>query len=281
MISIKQKLAHYAWDIAYGVYSDKIVTEGLKGVKLHIVRNPYKNKWFADPFILEEDDENIQFLVEEFDYSVGRGRIARLMVDKKDNKIIECSIILDLPTHLSFPAIYRVDGEVYVHPENSASGVSYIYRYDREEDKLVEPQQIVKEPIADAIILKEGENYRMYATRVPNTNGCTLHEYVSNRLFGPYNHVGEYSFDKNTARMAGMFLTLANGQTIRPAQDCFGGYGKAVVMYEGHNPICRFEPISYRYAGLHTFNTLNGTFVIDCKRYDYPLIYKLSRLLKK
>ena len=112
MISIKQKLAHYAWDIAYGVYSDKIVTEGLKGVKLHIVRNPYKNKWFADPFILEEDDENIQFLVEEFDYSVGRGRIARLMVDKKDNKIIECSIILDLPTHLSFPAIYRVDGEV-------------------------------------------------------------------------------------------------------------------------------------------------------------------------
>ena len=70
MISIKQKLAHYAWDIAYGVYSDKIVTEGLKGVKLHIVRNPYKNKWFADPFILEEDDESIQFLVEEFDYSV-------------------------------------------------------------------------------------------------------------------------------------------------------------------------------------------------------------------
>ena len=281
MIKINRILAHYTWDIAYGAYSDSIVTQGLEGVKLHIVKNPYRNKWFADPFILEEDEERIQFLVEEFDYYVGRGRIARLIVDKKNDKIIDCSIILDLPTHLSFPVIYRVDGEVYVHPENSASGASFIYRYDRTKEKLVEPQLMVNEPIADAIILKEGEVYRMYATRVPDTNGCTLHEYISKDLFGPYEHIGEDSFDKNTARMAGKFLLLSDGQIIRPAQDCYGGYGKAVVMYNGHTPICRLEPTSYKYAGIHTFNTLHGTFVIDYKKYDHPLIYNFSRLLKK
>ena len=280
MNSIKQKLAHYTWDIAYGIYSERIVTEGLKGIKLHIVSNPYKNKWFADPFILEEDDENIQFLVEEFDYSVRRGRIARLMVNKKDNEIKECSIILDLPTHLSFPVIYHVDGEIYVHPENSASGSSYIYRYDRAADKLVEPKLMVNEPIADAIILKDGDNYRMYATRFPDTNRCTLHEYVSNSLFGPYIHIGEDSFDKNTARMAGMFLTLADGQIIRPAQDCFGDYGKAVIMYDGHVELCRLSPTSYKHAGIHTFNTLGQTFVIDIKKYDFPLLYKLIRAIK-
>ena len=280
MNSIKQKLAHYTWDIAYGIYSERVVTERLKGIKLHIVSNPYKNKWFADPFILEEDDENIQFLVEEFDYSVGRGRIARIMVNKKDNEIKECSIILDLPTHLSFPVIYHVDGEIYVHPENSASGGSYIYRYDKVADKLVEPKLMVNEPIADAIILKDGDNYRMYATRVPDTNGCTLHEYVSNSLFGPYNHIGEDSFDKNTARMAGMFLTLADGQIIRPAQDCFGDYGKAVIMYDGHVELCRLSPTSYKHAGIHTFNTLGQTFVIDIKKYDFPLLYKLIRAIK-
>lgn len=279
-MSIKQKIMHYTWDLAYGVYNDVIIKNGLKGVRYNIVKNPYPNKWFADPFILEEDDENIQFLVEEFDYSVGRGRIARLVVDKKDNEIKECSIILDLPTHLSFPVIYHVDGEIYVHPENSASGSSYIYRYDRAEDKLVEPQLMVNEPIADAIILKDGDNYRMYATRVPDTNGCTLHEYVSNRIFGPYNHVGEDSFDKNTARMAGMFLTLADGQIIRPAQDCFGDYGKAVIMYNGHVELCRLFPTSYKHAGIHTFNTLGQTFVIDIKKYDYPLLYKLIRAIK-
>lgn len=273
-------MMHYSWDLAYGAYDENITQTGINGIKLSFVKNPYTDKWFADPFILEEDAKCIQFLVEEFDYSIGRGRIARLLVNKEDNEIKECSIILDLPTHLSFPVIYRVDGEIYVHPENSASGSSYIYRYDKVEDKLVEPKLMVNEPIADAIILKDGDSYRMYATRVPDTNGCTLHEYVSHSLFGPYNHVGEDSFDKNTARMAGMFLTLANGQTIRPAQDCFGDYGKAVIMYDGHVELCRLSPTSYKHAGIHTFNTLGQTFVIDIKKYDFPLLYKLIRAIK-
>lgn len=277
---VKQKFAHYSWDIAYGIYSDRIINNGLKGIKLNVVRNPYKNKWFADPFILEENEKVIQFLVEEFDYSVGRGRIARLTVCKSTNKIEECSIILDLPTHLSFPVIYRMNNEVYVHPENSASGASYIYRYDSFTDKLVEPQNIVNEPIADAVIRKDGEMYRMYATRVPDTNGCVLHEYISKSLFGPYSHFGEKFFENNTARMAGMFLKNDNGQIIRPAQNCFGGYGRAVIMYDGYKQLCRLEPTSYRYAGIHTFNTLDGTFVIDYKKYDYPLIYNFSKLLK-
>ena len=282
MSSLKDKFAHYAWDLAYGTYSEKIILEGLKGVKINVVKHPYKNKWFADPFILEEDENYIQFLVEEFDYGVGRGRIARLNISKKDKKIVVCSIILDLPTHLSFPVIYHVGGEVYVHPENSASGASYIYRYDSTADKLVEPKLMVGEPIADAIIRKDGDRYHMFATRVPETNGCTLHEYISENLFGPYKHVGEETFEKNTARMAGMFLQGTDGSTIvRPAQDCFGGYGKAVIMYDGHKPLCRIEPIAYKYAGIHTFNTHGGSFVIDYKKYDYPLIYKLIRMLKK
>lgn len=281
MSSLKVKFAHYTWDIAYGTYLDSIITDGLKGVRVNVVKNPYKNKWFADPFILEEDENAIHFLVEEFDYSIGRGRIARLKVNKKNNKIIECSIILDLPTHLSFPVIYRVDGGVYVHPENSASGASYVYRYDRASDKLVEPILMLEEPIADAIIRKDGEVYRMFATRVPETNGCTLHEYTSENLFGSYQHVGEETFERNTARMAGMFLTAFDGRTIRPAQDCFGGYGKAVIMYDGRQQLCRIEPTSYKYAGIHTFNTFNSSFVIDYKKYDYPYLYKLMKILNK
>lgn len=281
MNPIKVKLAHYSWDIAYGEYSDKIIHDGLKGVKINLVRNPYKNKWFADPFILEEDNKRIQFLVEEFDYEVGRGRIARLSVNKKDNRIMECSIILDLPTHLSFPVIYRSGGETYVHPENSASGASYIYRYDQESDKLIEPKLMVDEPIADAIIRKDGDAYHMFATRVPETNGNTLHEYSSKALLGPYKHVGDEIYEKNTARMAGLFLKSADGHIVRPAQDCFGGYGKAVIMYDGHKQLCRIKANKYKYAGIHTFNTFEGSFVIDYKKYDYPLIYKLSRMLRK
>lgn len=278
---IKEKLAHYTWDIAYGTFSDSILKDGLTGIKINIIKNHYKNKWFADPFILEENEHYIQFLVEEFDYSIGRGRIARLNVRKKDNRIVECSIILDLPTHLSFPVIYRIDGEVYVHPENSASGASFIYLYDRVAEKLVNPKLVVNEPIVDAVIRKEGDKYRMFATRVPEINGCTLHEYSSKSLFGIYQHVAEETYEKNTARMAGMFLQLSSGEIIRPAQDCFRGYGKAIVMYDGHKQLLKIEPTNYKYAGIHTFNTYEGSFVVDYKKYDYPLIYKLTRKFKK
>lgn len=280
MISIKKRLAHYAWDIAYGTYSNTILNDGLNGIKINVIRNHYKNKWFADPFILDVDQNNIKLLVEEFDNNVGRGRIARLNISKKNNEINECSIILDLPTHLSFPAIYRVDGEIYVHPENSASGASYIYRYDMITDKLIEPKLIVNEPIADAIIRKDGDLYHMFATRVPDTNGCTLHKYSSKNLFGIYQHFAKETYKNNTARMAGMFLISSNGEIIRPAQDCSSEYGKAVILYNGQNQLCRIEPTNSKYAGIHTFNTYKGSFVIDYKKYDYPLIYKLIRMLK-
>lgn len=280
MRMIKRKLAHYSWCLAYGTYIESIISKSLVGVDLNIVKNPYQNKWFADPFILEEDSDSIQFLVEEFDYSIGRGRIARLLVDKKDKEIKECSIILDLPTHLSFPVIYRIDNEVFVHPENSASGASFIYRYDREADKLIEPKLMVDEPITDAIIRHNGEGYSMFATRVPDSNGCTLQEYKSCNLFGPYCHVRDEMYEKNTARMAGMFIETGN-RNIRPAQDCYGDYGKAVIMYDGHRELSRIAPSGYKYAGIHTFNTLGNTFVIDMKKYDYPILHRIIRLIRK
>lgn len=275
-MGIKQKIMHYTWDLAYGEFSISILKNGLNGVKLNYIRNPYPDKWFADPFILEEDSTSIQFLVEEFDYSVGRGRIARLVVDKDDNEIKECSIILDLPTHLSFPVIYRVDDEIFVHPENSASGASYIYRYDRKMDKLVDRRLIIKQPIADAIIRQLDDCYIMYATRNPNANGCELIEYRSSSLFGPYTEFPPLHFELNTARMAGMFIG-----DVRPAQDCYRDYGKAVVLYIDKNIQCRIEPTNWRHAGIHTFNTLNQTFVIDIKKYDYPLLYKIIRKIRK
>ena len=169
-----------------------------------------------------------------------------------------------------------MDNEIYVHPENSASGASYMYRYDRKIDKLVEPRLIIKQPIADAIIRQVDNCYIMYATRNPNANGCELIEYRSSSLFGPYTEYPPLHFELNTARMAGMFIG-----DIRPAQDCYRDYGKAVVLYNDKNVQCRIEPTNWRYAGIHTFNTLNQTFVIDIKKYDYPLLYKIIRKIRK
>lgn len=279
--SIKKKLSAYTWDIAYGKYDEEIMTKGVNWEGLHIVRNPYKTKWFADPFILTENNDAIQFLVEEFDSNVKKGRIARIVVDKAKDEITECHIILELPTHLSFPSIYRIENEIYVHPENSASGKSTIYRYDVLEDKLVEPIVLVNAPLTDAIIRNEGGRFFMYATEIPKQAGPKLAVFDSESILLPFKKMKEIDFGNRTARMAGQFLKTSNGE-IRPAQDCIYDYGEAVLFYKEYEKMSEIRPKGWRYEGLHTFNTFGTSFVIDLKKYDYAWVhYLLKTLVRK
>lgn len=274
---IKVKLLHYTWTIAYGQYDESIITKGIDASKIHIVNNPYKEKWFADPFILEEDEQCIHFLVEEFDKKVGRGRIAHIIVDKKKNIVTDCIIILEQSTHLSFPAIYRIDGKIYVHPENYASGRSCIYEYDRTFDRLIKPIVISEKPLTDAIITSTNEGFKLYSTLGTDPNGSILSVSFSNSFWGPYEEIGAEQYPNNTARMAGYLLATKDGM-VRPAQNCEGAYGKNVFFYKDKNEIGGLYPW-WPYSGLHTFNTYGKSFVIDLKKYDFPFVYKIKNLI--
>lgn len=275
----KEWLLHYSWDLAFGDYNEKIITNGLSKTDIKIIKNPYKNKWFADPFILDENDSTLFLLVEEFDYTINRGRIARLSINKNSQKIEECKIILDLPTHLSFPAIYSSGDDIWVLPENSKSGYSYIYRYDKDRDLLVDQRLIMDEPLVDAIICQEGEKYLMYATKEDNPNGDELHNYEADDFFGPYSEKLIEKMPSNYARMAG-YMILKGGEKIRPAQNCNGAYGRAVFFVKDKDIVGKVVPNSIKHAGVHTFNTNGKTFIIDLKRYDFPYLYWIKEKLK-
>ncbi len=277
--SVKESLLHYTWDLAYGEYDERIIHQGLDSAKLHIVKNPYKKKWFADPFILRNDRKRLHLLVEEFDSAIQRGRIAHLVIDKEKDVIEDCKIILDLPTHLSFPAIYRMGDEVIVHPENFHSGKSYMYKYDQASDALVDPICVCDDPISDAVIIGNGECFEMYATREPIPNGNTLVRYNSACFTGPYKETEQILFEGNHARMAGAFIHTGTG-LIRPAQDCDGAYGKAVLFMNDDKVVSELRPKGVKFAGIHTFNTLGNTFVVDLKKYDFELFYYLKTKLK-
>lgn len=279
---IRNKLAEYVWDLAIGHYDENIVSNGVDWTELKYIRNPYKKKWFADPFILDENSENIQLLVEEFDSDINKGRIARITISKENYTIVDCTIILELDTHLSFPVIYRIADDVYVHPENSASGKSTIYRYDEQQDKLVEPVVLVNEPLVDAAIVRKEGAYFMYSTLLSQNSGPELHVFQSQSLTQPFIKCDVLDFGKRTARMAGALLETSQG-LIRPAQDCTHDYGEAVLFYSGMDLVGEIRPVSNgKYAGTHTFNILNDTFVVDLKRYKYYYIRNLAnKFLKK
>lgn len=283
---LSAKFMHFSWDLAFMEY-DGLVNEQLLYKQYKVIKNPYKNKWFADPFILCSNKDSAELLVEEFDYDIGRGRIAKLVIDKEKNTIADCKILLDLPSHLSFPAIYRINETIYVVPENSASGSSTLYKYDTHESKLIKIQQVSELPLVDSVFLKSEDGSYVFATQMPNPNGCVLRCFKCDSIKGPYTHFKDFCFSSNIGRMGGAFIESENTY-IRPAQNCNGDYGKSIIFQKvslGNNiefdTLFELKPKEFKYQGIHTFNVFNDIAVIDLKKYDHPYLYSIRCFIKR
>lgn len=247
---------------------------------IHWISNgKYTDKWFADPFILSYDDKVITLLVEEFDYQVHRGRLARLLVDKANWRIIDCKIILDLPTHLSFPMIWRKNGKVYVCPENFHSGKWDMYEYNVQKEELSFVRTLMNEKLTDATIFEhEGETY-LLSTYDPTPNGKVLS--IWKMVGKDFEHVQNVVFEEKIARNAGNIFSW-DGKLIRPAQECNQIYGHAMVFQEitiqggqfSFKELYRYYPTHPSFKiGTHTYNQSEGEMaVIDVKGRRYPVM---------
>lgn len=279
------------WNL--GFITDDI-TDVIKSDKLNIhwMKHNYTDRWFADPYLLEVTDKQIVVLVEEFCYKLRKGRIARLVVSRPDYVLQDMKIILELPTHLSFPVIYRKDNEVYVMPENSKSGGIFIYRYDDQNFKLEKVQEVSMLPLTDATIvkLKSGEEY-VFSTKLPNPNGDELQIYSfdGKTMLMDEKPIASVSFPSNIARNAGDAFYI-DEQMYRPAQDCNKCYGNGIVIQkvnkEGNTFM--FETINSFHSdnpdyslGYHTFNMKKGLIVVDGHRYRFPKMVQLLNFLSK
>lgn len=248
-----------------------------------------EKRWFADPFILDVTNHEIMILVEEMEFNREKGRIAWLRVDKKTYDLLEYKILLELESHLSFPAIIRRNDEVYVYPENSESGKLSLYRYDFSKNVLVEEKEMISLPLTDAIYYRVKNGEYILSTKMPDPNGGCLCIYKKGSD-GNYMQTQSVLFSDNTARNAGDIFCLG-GKLIRPAQNCNEYYGKGIAFQEvsNINSIFSFKELGRvsvpkGYNGMHTFNTYKGVTVVDLRRPVHPFIHstflKMRRLFK-
>ena len=277
----KKQIQESAWLL--GICENSF--EDLKENRIHWISNgKYEGKkWFADPFILDYDEKTIHLLVEEFDYKTHRGRIAKLAIDRVRWEVEDCKIILDLPTHLSFPMIWRENGNIYVCPENYKSGGWSIYRYDVVEKKLDYIKKISEEKLTDAIIWQNGNDYYLLSTFEPRPNGPELTIWKSDSLTGRYEEMQRIKFKENLGRNAGMIFRYDN-KWIRPAQESNHVYGHSISFQEvslQNDEFCfeethRFHtPHPVYDAGTHTYNQYKDMAVIDVKGYRYKKTAKI------
>ena len=283
------ELRHNLWNLGF-------IEEGLedtlksKNPKIHWVKKRINDRWFADPFILEVTESEIIILAEEYCYDVRRGRIARVVIDRKIYEEKNFEIILDLPTHLSFPFIFRQNDKVYLMPENSASGCSTIYEYDDASRKLTPLHHLAEESFADATIFEmDGKSY-LCTTMLPDTNSTSVNIYSFDKEnLKVVDRIAIVEFPIVCGRNAGEVFSV-DGQLYRPAQDCTLCYGHGVIlqkmtMKDGEwkfEDVNSFYPNTFNYnQGVHTFNNYKGLIVIDARGYRNPVIGRILTFLFK
>lgn len=243
-----------------------------------------KDRWFADPFILDVTDDEILLLVEDYAYATKKGFISLLHINKSTLGIVSRKVLLELPTHLSFPAIWRKDGHVYVYPESAQSGKLDMYEYDAVKEKLTFVKTICDDVVWDSYITETfGEPLMFTAAHDDNVLDIYSWEEKKDR-FVPYQQIAS---DKPNSRMGGALFEY-KGQYYYPAQNCEITYGGSldIKRIELENEMVRVVEIvkhikspNNRYPiGLHTLNAYKGIVVIDVKGYRYR---KLGELIAK
>ena len=275
----------YKWDLGIAFEAEGHRYDASEW-NFHIIKAP-KDRWFADPLILDVTDTVIIVLVEEFSYRINRGRLAKLIIGKETFQLKSMKIVLDLNTHLSFPAILRDGTDIYIYPENSASGSSMLYKYNSEDDSVSVIKQLSNQPLTDAIITKIDDSSYIFTTEIPTQNGNKLSIYTALDDMESYKLIQNITLFDNTARSAGDIF-VDNGKIVRPAQNCNGGYGVGLVFQEiikdskgdfVHTVLVRRKPIK-NYIGMHTYNQYKGCYVVDLHARRYPYLHKCLQFLK-
>lgn len=295
-MGLRKYLNNSNWNIGFAeITPDELISQK-KLPKIKWVKHPYRDRFFADPFILDVNDSVISVLVEELIFG-HKGTIIQLDIDRKTFRLLNRTEILRKDTHLSYPLIIKKQDTVYVYPENGESGSHSEYIYNKDNHVLVYSKEICGEPLTDATPLTfEGNNY-LFSTRMPDSLK-DAHLYIHDRELEKYVITDESPVVKESknARMGGNFFE-SKGETYRPAQNCSKRYGGSLGIYkvESINPFKEkkcFElmPSSWRYnLGIHTlnFDIDHNLAVVDSYGYLYPLrgrlmmmLYRLKHLIK-
>lgn len=286
--NIIRSLKDLRWNIGF---IDNSVDDLLSGdkPKVRLMKHKYKDRWFADPFILDVTDTRIYVLVEEMMYPDYKGRISKLSIDKRSLELLEITPLLTLDTHLSYPIIIRKDNKVFVYPESGDSGKLMMYEYDMQKERLVPIECICEEPLGDATITKLFCEEYMFCTRKANYNGSELCVYKRKESSTTFDFYKSYDFGEKIARPAGDFFEY-NGKVYRPSQDCNKNYGHGTVIQEvslengefRFNEVTRYESSVEDYTmGIHTLNFYKGLGVVDVEGFIHtfwgPILYNLRR----
>lgn len=283
---IYKELTSVHWEIGFLDNTLEGIVNG-EELRLTLVTHDYPDSWFADPFILDVTDDTIVVLVEEVTKKIQKGRITKLVIDRRTNHVVEKKIILERPGHLSFPIIYRLNDKVYIYPENSADGSLNIYEYSFQNDSVTLIHELSDRPLTDAVFTDLFGKSQLFTTEADYANGFQLDQYEWDCEKKKFVFVTSSIFSEHIARMAGYFFTV-NGKVYRPAQESNTNYGHGISLQETsfNNGKWEFKEVRRMVSphpkltrSFHTLNSYKGVIVVDVLGKRYPIANRVISFL--
>lgn len=287
-MGVVNRLTYHTWNIGFVEADVKdIVTNNTTQVNVHWVKHPYKDRFFADPFILSVDEKEIKVLVEDFPYYDKRGMISLLTIDRKTYELLEKKVILRQPYHMSYPFIMRKsNGELWVAPEASMSGNLYYYSINPDTMMLENQRVLVPEPLLDSTIVEHDGHWWLFCTKRGEDSNTNLYIYYAESPEGPWlaHAKNPVIKDASMARPAGCFVK--NGDSLyRVIQKCDIRYGEAINVTkvekltsaefkESFAKEIRAQKDEYSEC-FHTINGLNRITVVDGLRFQFAPLRRI------
>lgn len=196
---------------------------------------PPKDRFWADPFIVEENGVYYVF-VEELKYWEGKGYISVIELKEEVSKPLKSQKILEQPYHLSYPFIFKLKDTYYMIPESIANKTIALYKCEDFPLKWRYCSTLMENVIAaDSTIKFHDGKYWLFTLIEPEqgiTTNKDLHIFYSDDLLS--NHWVAHSANPvvsnvSSARPAGNIFE-DKGVLYRPSQDCSKRYGWAMCV---------------------------------------------------
>lgn len=271
-----------------------VLKEGIKKDDITWLKHSYKDRFFADPFLIKEDTVFYYILVEEFIFWEEKGKITLLKVRKTDFTLIEKKIVIEESTHLSFP-FCELNGNTII-PESVLSGKTKEYSIDLDTMSVKSSEVILDEGLVDAVFYKDKKGNKWILTTKTNNPKEDLYIYLWNEdRYMPVSDGNVVKHSIEEARSAGRVFEF-EGSTYRPVQDSTGRYGKQTrIMKIGSLDKEVYEANSVQVISgkdnkpynetLHTFNVYEDCIIVDGSkdyfRFPMKILYKKFKWLFK
>jgi hypothetical protein len=269
---LRRRLRREQWIVAFSFDGD---IDNLR--KFHRIVPP-RDRFWADPFVVSDGDRAHLF-VEELVYSEDRGTLA-VMEIRRDGTFSAPRRILDKPYHLSFPGVFRWNGEYYMLPETGENGTLELYRAKQFPYEWELAHVLVRDMrAADATMFEDGGSWWLFFSKAPD--GFTFDEL---NLFHAPSPPGPWTphprnpivTDVTTGRCAGRPFRR-DGKLYRVAQNGARRYGGSMNVLE----ITRLSVDDYaerfvraiqpdwmpHLSATHTLNVDGSVMVVDGARY--------------